>query len=370
MKNINNIIKSILLLSAVIFISACGKNVGDPSVITYSPITGPPGTLVTVEGMNFDDLTKLNFDDEVPADFNPSFGTPDVLLFRVPEDAPLGDNMIHIETEHGETFFPFKVTLEAPVVSDFYPKSANEGETVTILGTNFFEPLEILFFDSIPGKILYHQPDSLVIEVPAGVERGRINVKANGGNSLTAELFFSTVDYLVNDFDGNGLRAETNKWLFYGNIEQNFTNAVHNSNPDPLDGNFLKVSGTDPGSIWIGGTESHSNDPNDFDVFPIASDINNTFVEMDINNNGAVATQLIIVLAERNGSTNDFTAEIDVDWEGWRTVSIPLSRFADIGGVTIDPSKIRTIKMHLYNGNNSSNKLEVNIDNLKFVQIN
>jgi len=288
MKNINNIIKSILLLSAVIFISACGKNVGDPSVITYSPITGPPGTLVTVEGMNFDDLTKLNFDDEVPADFNPSFGTPDVLLFRVPEDAPLGDNMIHIETEHGETFFPF----------------------------------------------------------------------------------FSTVDYLVNDFDGNGLRAETNKWLFYGNIEQNFTNAVHNSNPDPLDGNFLKVSGTDPGSIWIGGTESHSNDPNDFDVFPIASDINNTFVEMDINNNGAVATQLIIVLAERNGSTNDFTAEIDVDWEGWRTVSIPLSRFADIGGVTIDPSKIRTIKMHLYNGNNSSNKLEVNIDNLKFVQIN
>ena len=350
--------------------SSC-EEAGPPVVETFSPDFGPEETLITVEGVNFTDLVSINFDDGVAADFNPSFGTNEALLFRVPPAAPLGENNIVITTMTGETSFPFRVTLDAPQVADFNPKSANEGEMIYILGENFFEPLTVLFADSIAGNIIYNDPDSLVVEVPAGVERGRIKVKANGGSSLTGEFFFSTTDILINDFDGNGVRAETDKWLFYGNINQNGMNAVVDSDPDAFDGtNFLKVSGTDPGSIWIGGTESHSNDLMVFDVFDISSDINNTFIDMEINNNGFDKTHLIIVLAERGGSPNDFSETIEVDWDGWEHISLPLNRFKDVDGAFIDPQKIRTVKLHLFNELQANEDLEVNVDNLKFVQIN
>lgn len=366
-----NIVLRILVLATTLslLLTSCSKKDG-PVVDIFSPDFGPSETLITVEGEGFEDLVAINFDDGVAADFNPSFGTATALLMRVPPNAPLGDNMIHIITEHGETFFPFRVTLQAPSVFDFAPKSANEGAIISITGKNFFEPLEVLFFDSIPGNIVYHQPDSIAVEVPANVQRGRIKVKANGGESITPELFFSTTELLVNDFDGNGVRSETNNWLFYGDIDQNANTAVSNTSPSPLEGNYLKLSGLDSGGIWIGGTESHSNDLNTFDVFDIVSDIDNTFVEFDINNNGRNDTHLIVVLAERNGSINDFSRTFHIQDEGWHKIQEPLNRFLDINGATLNPQKIRTIKLHLYNELSSSQTLEVNVDNLKFIQVN
>ncbi|MEO1514708.1 MAG: IPT/TIG domain-containing protein [Bacteroidota bacterium] len=363
-----NFIHYIFLSLLVTLSVACSKEA--PEVVTYSPDFGPAETLITVEGMHFDEIEAVNFNDGVPANFNPSYGTSTALLFRVPENAPLGDNMIKIETKGGVTQFPFRVTLKPPVINDFYPESGDIGDSVVIIGENFFEPLEVLFFDSIAGEVVFLAEDSLVVKVPPGVQKGRIKVKANGGPVQTAKVFFTTTEYLVNDFDGNGLRSETDKWLFYGFIDQTAANAIHNSQPAPISGNFLKITGRDQGSAWIGGTEHHSFDLNVFDVYPIESDINNTFLQFDINNNGRDDTHLIIVLAERNGSPNDFTEQIAVDWDGWDQVQIPLNRFTDLDNLTIDPQKIRTVKFHLINNNGVAGKLEANIDNVKFIQIN
>lgn len=367
--------RNIRYIAAVLFtistlLVGCGDASGPPEVASFEPSFGPSETLITVQGMNFVDLVAINFDEDVPADFNPSFGKEDALLFRVPLDAPLGENNILIKTSEGEVTFPFRVTLKAPKVLNLSPKSANQGEVISITGENFFEPLEVLFFDSIPGNIVFNSPDSLAIEVPAGVQRGRIKVKANGGSALTAELFFSTLDILVNDFDGNGLRSETNKWLFYGNINENANNAVQASSPDPINGNFLKVSGTDPGSVWVGGTESNSFDAVDFPNFGIQSSINNTFISLDVNSNGRKHTHLIIVLTERDGSFNDFTETVQIDWDGWENISFPLNRFTDVNGAAVNPAKVKNVKLHLYNEEGSNQPLEINVDNLKFIQIN
>jgi len=165
------------------------------------------------------------------------------------------------------------------------------------------------------------------------------------------------------------VRSETDKWLFYGGIDQNASNATDNVSPEPIDGNFLKLSGVDQGAIWVGGAESHSSDVAEFNAFDISSDVNNTFLELDVNSNGQDDTHLILILAERDGSPNDFTETIAINGTGWNKLSIPLNRFADINGATPDPQKIRTIKMHLYNELNSNQRMEVNIDNLKFIQI-
>jgi len=145
------ILKYLCLLSfGTLIFTSCNQS-DAPDVISFSPESGPAETLITVEGSNFVDLEAIYFDELVHANFNPSFGKEDALLFRVPPDAVVGDNMINIISEHGMTSFPFKVTLDAPSVFNFNPKSANEGDQVSITGKNFFEPLEVLFFDSIPG---------------------------------------------------------------------------------------------------------------------------------------------------------------------------------------------------------------------------
>jgi hypothetical protein len=370
MKVTINIMKNILFLSIVsLLFFSCSKQ-NPPAVLEFEPLFGPEGTLIKVKGSGFNDLLAINFNDGVRADFNPSYGKENALLFRVPEFAPLGDNKILIATEYGETTINFKVTLEAPEIKDFKPKSSQEGQIVTIYGKNFFEPVTVLFADSIAGKIVSLTPDSLKVEVPPNVIKGKIKVKANGGPALTSEVFFTTSEILVNDFDGNGVRADTKKWLFYGSIDQNANNAVQGTLPAPISKNYLKITGKDPGTVWIGGTESYSNDVDVFPAFKIKSKLDDTFVEFDIHNNGIKETFLIIVLDERNGSQNDFSYTLKVDQTGWRKERIPLNRFKDDTGLTLNPQKIKTIKMHLINQGKSSKRLEANIDNIKFIQIN
>lgn len=358
-----------LSVLSLFMIASCNKYEA-PSILTITPVKGPVETLITIEGSNFEDITSLNFNDGIPANFNPSYGAENGVLFRVPLDAPIGDNVITIETKGGTVTADFKVTLDAPELRSFYPASGEVGGTVTFLGENFFEPIEVLFFDSISAPILFLSPDSMVVEIPEGVEKGFIKIKANGGDISTNVQFFTVTNIFVNNFDGEGIRADTENWLFYGGILQtNASTAVRSSNPDPIDNNFLKISGVDPGSIWIGGTESHTW-ANDFTVFPIESDLTNTFLEMDLNNNGREDSHIVFILSERDGSANDFTYNQDIAQEGWNHLSIPLSRFEDIDGLQINPQDINKLKIHLVNNNMSPSAIEANIDNIKFVQVN
>jgi len=209
------------------------------------------------------------------------------------------------------------------------------------------------------------------VVVPAGIEKGRIVVWANGGRAVSPKNFFSVNSILVNDFDGNGMRSETDNWLLTGFVDQSsMADAVQNSSPDPINNNFLKLSGKDDLDIsWVGGTENNSQDVMVFDNFGITGNAANTLLEMDINNNGKKKTKLILILLERDGSPNDFTQTIDIDWNGWDKISIPLNRFEDLDGFIIDPLKIKTLKMHLTDDDPSNPPLEANIDNIEFIEI-
>jgi len=171
------------------------------------------------------------------------------LLLRIPEEVALGDHVVTIETEGGTATTNFKVTLEAPEIYRFEPESADVGQEITIYGENFFEPLEVYFFDSIQANIINLTPDSIRVVVPEGVEKGALTVVANGGLTRSPVQFFSTNTILINDFDGNGLRGETNKWIFVGSVDQNANNATQNTNPAPKDGDFLKLTGADDFNI-------------------------------------------------------------------------------------------------------------------------
>ncbi|MEL7121084.1 MAG: glycan-binding surface protein, partial [Bacteroidota bacterium] len=363
-------LKNIIFISLVFLsVLSCREEVPAPVIVAVSPNFGPAETLVTFEGMNLQSIKQIAFSDQV-INFNTAYNSENALLLRIPTNVPLGEHEVSITTAGGTTSTNFRVTLDPPEVFSFAPESAAVGEAVTIKGKNFFDPLSVYFFDSIQANIVTATPDSIIAIVPPGVEKGRITVDANGGATRSPINFFTVKPILVNDFDGNGLRAETSKWIFVGSINQNSNNAIQSADPEPINGNFLKLSGRDDlGINWIGGAENHSWDTDQFQTFGITTDANNTLVEMDIHNNGRDNTNIILVLLEREGSTNDFTHQIKVDWDGWQRISIPLNRFQDLNDFIVDPTKIRTLKIHLIDAEDSNESLEVNVDNIRFIEI-
>ncbi|MEM8523456.1 MAG: glycan-binding surface protein [Bacteroidota bacterium] len=363
-----------LCVSCICFISlltvfACEKTPPPPAIESIEPTFAPAEELVTIQGVNLANIQEVTFSGQV-VNFNTAFNSENALLLRVPTNVPLGDHELALRTKGGTASVPFRVTLEPPEVFKISPESAAIGETIKILGKNFFEPIEVRFFDSVAAEIVTLTPDSLEVIVPEGVEKGRVTVDANGGAALSPIDFFTVNSILVNDFDGNGVRSETIQWIFVGSINENRATAVRNENPEPIDGNFLKISGKDDlGINWIGGAENNSFDVETFPNFGITTSLNNTLLELDIHNNGRKKTNVILVLLERDGSRNDFTHQFKVDWEGWKKYSVPLNRFNDLNGIPIDPAKVRTIKIHLIDADASGETLEVNVDNIRFTEI-
>lgn len=364
--------KNITLLSllAIWLLTACKEEAGQPVIEMIDPIFGPAETLVTFEGVNLDGLKEITFSGQ-SVNFNNAYNSDVALLFRIPTNVPLGEHEVVLTTDGGSATTNFRVTLDAPEIFSVTPEFGSPGELVTILGKNFFDPVNVWFYDSIPGEIITLTEDSMEVRIPDGIQKGRISLTANGGWTQSPVNFFSINSIVVNDFDGNGLRPSTNQWIFIGELEQNAQTAVQSSNPDPIDGNFLKLSGTDNLDIsWIGGAQTNYGFPGDtFVDFGISTDPNNTLIEMDLNSNGKDHTHIILILLENDGSPNDFTTNIQVDWDGWERISLPLNRFMDLDGFIIDPQKVRTLKIHLIDEEDTNEELEVNVDNIRFVEI-
>lgn len=354
---------------ALITIVACQKEVGQPAIESITPAFGPAESLITIEGVNLANIEEVRFSEQV-INFNTAYNADNALLLRVPTNIPLGEHLVTITTGGGVVTTNFRVTLDPPEIFNFSPESAAPGEIVTVRGKNFFEPMTVWFFDSIEAALVTLTPDSLMVIVPEGVQKGRITMFANGGLTRSPIDFFSINPILVNDFDGNGLRSETNNWIFRGSIDQNKNTVVQNSVPTPIDGNYLKLSGKDElGIRWIGGIENHTWDVEQFQTFGITANANNTLLEMDVHNNGRKNTHIILVLLEKDGSTNDFAFQTKLDGEGWQRLSIPLNRFQDLNDFIVDPTKVKTVKIQLIDADNSQEKLEVNVDNIRFVEI-
>lgn len=361
-------IKLTILIALVSFM-ACTEEINEPISENISPLFGPAETLITIEGSHLGEIKQITFSDQ-SINFNTAYNADHAILFRVPTNIPLGEHVVTLFTEGGMASTNFRITLDPPEIFGFSKESASTGEQLVVRGKNFFEPLKLFFFDSIQAEIVDFAPDSIVTIVPQGVTKGRITVDANGGTAVSPIDFFTVNSILVNDFDGNGLRAETDKWIFVGSIDQNKNTAIQNQVPEPISGNYLKLSGRDDLNIsWIGGAENHTWDVEQFQTFGITTNANNTILEMDIHNNGRENTNIILVLLEKDGSTNDFTTEVKIDWVGWDRISIPLNRFLDLNDFIVDPTKVKTIKIHLIDADDSNEKLEVNVDNIRFLEI-
>lgn len=163
-----------------------------PSITGFSPSQGPPGTVVTISGENFDAQTlsnnKVFFFDNIEASV--AAATATTLTVSVPGGAANGP--ITVSTPGGQTtsLQAFIVALP-PTISGFNPTSGSVGTTVTISGSDF-EPIpskNIVRFNGILAQVEAATPTMLTVRVPAGATTGPISVTTPGGTTTTTQLF-------------------------------------------------------------------------------------------------------------------------------------------------------------------------------------
>ncbi|KAA9035685.1 hypothetical protein FW778_20900 [Ginsengibacter hankyongi] len=111
-----------------------------------------PGTLIVIQGNNFDGLEAVFFND-TSAYFNPSFATNTNIIVTIPATAqtaatdPTVPSIIKVVTNHGTATYSFQLYLPPPAITSI--SFDNSGTMVFINGYNFKGVKKITF--PVPG---------------------------------------------------------------------------------------------------------------------------------------------------------------------------------------------------------------------------
>lgn len=163
-----------------------------PAITGFSPAQGPPGTVVTISGENFDPETltnnKIKFFDGIEATVSAATATS--LTVTVPVGAANG--VLTLSTPGGSVSSTqnFIVALP-PTITGFSPTSGFVGATVTINGSDFetIPSQNIVKFNGVIATVQSATKTVLTVKVPAGAATGPISVTTPGGTGVSAQSF-------------------------------------------------------------------------------------------------------------------------------------------------------------------------------------
>ena len=386
-----NVIYLVAMLPILLLFQACPMD-EEPMFLSIDPEFGSEGQLIVLRGENIGDIRELLFNGE-PIPFNTAYNSDVALLFRIPKGTPLGPTTVTVRTDGGSFEFPFLVSELPPIVKTFSPRNGSPGDVITVIGENFFEPPLTVWFrtgpvpedatvpqDSVAGEVIFvnETRDTLQVVVPEGAGTGPLVVEANGGTAQSNVRYFAFRRLLITDFDGNGARGDNSSLRIQGAFEQDgIDEHIQNSRPDPISGNFLKMSGRPSNSSGIIGLVETPASIRD--TFDISAPLNRSFVELDINSSGIGGGVLRLSFRELTGAENPdgrpgaFTNDIPLPTTpGWKTVRLPLVQFTAAGRGPVNPGFINRVQFVLIGDTGANgterNRIQLAIDNVNFVE--
>ena len=230
-------------------------NNGEPRV-RYVRITNPvssdsllvgagQGQLVAIVGENLGDAVDIWFNDR-QARLTPTYITNTSILVSVPSQIPNNvTNKLKIIFKNGFVLnYDFEVQISEPIVSSMVSEYVKEGETATIRGNYFYQPLTVTFEGGAVGTLVSVTDQIIEVRVPAGAQPGRITVKTNFGETKSDFWFRDNRNLLIHNDPWSG---------WWG---QNLV--VSGTDPLAISGNFTRITqpiGSWGWTEWIGGRE-------------------------------------------------------------------------------------------------------------------
>ena len=161
-----------------------------PVISSFSPASGPVGTVVTVSGTGFTGATSAQINGG--ATIAVSNVTSTSLTFTVPTGATSGMIRVANATNSDTSDGSFTVTVPAatPAVTSFSPTSGAVGTVVTVTGTGFTGATSASIGGGSAVAVGNVTSTSLTFTVPTGATSGTIRV-ANATNSGTSTGSFT-----------------------------------------------------------------------------------------------------------------------------------------------------------------------------------
>jgi uncharacterized repeat protein (TIGR01451 family) len=163
-------------------------NTSAPFVTDFNPVAGPPGTTVTINGLNFTGTPTVRFGSTTASSTLTGEGTQ--ISATVPFISA-GNYAIEVTTGSGSftTSSNFLVTGPGPVIASFTPTNGVRGTSVTLTGANFAS-LTSVKFDGVAASYESASTTELTAIVPAGAASGPITVASSTGTGASPSLFY------------------------------------------------------------------------------------------------------------------------------------------------------------------------------------
>jgi len=297
---------------------------------------------ICLVGNNLRSVREMWFNN-VKAILNSSFITDNTLLVTVPKTIPtVVTNKIYMITNANDTIkYDFGVQVPSPSVSSISCEYTHDGDLATLYGDYFIDdpnvPLTITMAGNVQvTKIKSIEKTKVVFEIPAGSQKGYVNVKSIYGTGRSHFQFR----------DDRGMILDWDKTNASGGWRSGKTK---NTNPEGISGNYVYFTGTvegEPGKTWdednfsfnLWGTANGRPKGDLFTTDPATSVLK---FEINVTQEwSALALQMIFTpwsTKDTNGYISDGKTPRGLwrPWEatgkyttdGWVTVSIPLSEF-------------------------------------------
>ena len=157
-----------------------------PSITSFSPPSGSPGTPVTISGAHFTGVNAVKFNG-MTATFN--FVSDAQVSTTVPLGATTGK--ITLTTPAGPATSASDFTVGSgttPTISSFSPTNGGIGTSVTING-NHFTGVNGVKFNGISAGFSFVNDNKVIAAVPSGATTGKITLTTPAGTATSSSIF-------------------------------------------------------------------------------------------------------------------------------------------------------------------------------------
>jgi YD repeat-containing protein len=192
-------------------LSVTRQNSTLPSILEFTPNSGPVGSTVTIYGTGFSTTASQNTVKFNGVAASVSSATATQIVTSVPAGATTGPITVITPigaTTSGSSFIVGSVN--APTINNFSPAIGAAGTAVTINGTNFETNAannRVKFNITYP-TITSATATTISTSVPAGATSGRISVATPNGNAVSSgDFFVPPSPYVAADVETTGRMA-------------------------------------------------------------------------------------------------------------------------------------------------------------------
>lgn len=157
-----------------------------PTILSFSPNAGPPGTTVQITGVNLDaSIPTVRFNGVAAS--TPTTITPTQLVVKVPagtSTGPISVTTVAGSDTNGNRFFL------PPSITSISSTNSGPGSTITLLGQNFLGATAVTFNGVAAATFTVTNNTSLSAVVPDNVVSGSVSVTTPAGSAPSSAVFY------------------------------------------------------------------------------------------------------------------------------------------------------------------------------------